>query len=214
MKAKEKKCIECKEVKSIDEFYPKKGSSRGYSFCKTCQQKKSKEYNRTKDGIITQFYSNQKTGSKTRGHKPPTYTKQELKDWVFSQKLFHELYDNWKASGYDKKMKPSCDRTDDYQGYSLSRLQLMTWDENRIKGHRDIKNGINNKRSRAIVGKSKTTGREIEFYSMRQAARTTGVDFRNITSCCSGKAKSAGGYYWKYKEDDGVVVQQQEYNMN
>ena len=144
----------------------------------------------------------------------PTYTKQELFDWCFSQKLFHELYDNWKASGYDMKLKPSCDRTDDYQGYSLSRLQLMTWDENLMKSRRDRKNGINNKVNKTVVGVHKKTGEEIEIYSQHEAARQTGIHQSAISACCLGKVKSAGGYYWKFKEEDGVVVQRQEYNMN
>ena len=36
------------------------------------------------------------------------------------------------------------------------------------------------------------------FYSIREAERKTGVNNRNICSCCKGRQKSAGGYRWKY----------------
>lgn len=39
-----------------------------------------------------------------------------------------------------------------------------------------------------------------EFYGISQAGRETGINFRYISSCCLGKRKQAGGYQWKYKE--------------
>ena len=36
------------------------------------------------------------------------------------------------------------------------------------------------------------------FSSIRQASRATGIDFSNISKCCNGKLKSAGGCHWKY----------------
>ena len=38
-----------------------------------------------------------------------------------------------------------------------------------------------------------------EFESMRQAEQKTGVLVKNISSCCNGKRKSAGGYKWRKK---------------
>lgn len=38
-----------------------------------------------------------------------------------------------------------------------------------------------------------------EFESMVQAEQETGVSRRNISSCCNGKRKSAGGYKWMKK---------------
>ena len=41
--------------------------------------------------------------------------------------------------------KTFVDRLNDYKGYSFDNIQLMTWQENKDKGHRDCLNGINNK---------------------------------------------------------------------
>lgn len=40
---------------------------------------------------------------------------------------------------------------------------------------------------------------EIEYYSVREAQRQTGIDRSHIRKCCNGKALSAGGYKWKWK---------------
>ena len=36
------------------------------------------------------------------------------------------------------------------------------------------------------------------FPSLREAARVTGINQGDISSCCKGKLKSAGGYIWRY----------------
>ena len=38
-----------------------------------------------------------------------------------------------------------------------------------------------------------------EYPSIREAQRHTGVKNQNITLCCQGKIRQAGGYVWKYK---------------
>ncbi|MBO7715676.1 MAG: HNH endonuclease [Methanobrevibacter sp.] len=38
-----------------------------------------------------------------------------------------------------------------------------------------------------------------EFYGAVEASRQTGITHQSINLCCKGKAKTAGGYQWKYK---------------
>ena len=38
------------------------------------------------------------------------------------------------------------------------------------------------------------------YESTREAERQTGIRHSNISSCCNGKLKTAGGYPWKYVE--------------
>ena len=91
-------------------------------------------YNRTKKGVLGTIWRSQKHNSKERGHRPPEYTRVELKDWLYSQPKFHELYNEWKLSGYKDRLKPSIDRKLDSVHYCFGNIQLMTWDENRAKG--------------------------------------------------------------------------------
>lgn len=45
----------------------------------------------------------------------------------------------------------------------------------------------------------------MSFISMGEAERYTNVSQSNISVCCRGKVKSAGGYRWRYSdENDGV----------
>ena len=36
------------------------------------------------------------------------------------------------------------------------------------------------------------------FSSVRQASKSSDVDFSSIAKCCNGKRKTAGGYHWQY----------------
>jgi len=195
-----KKCTTCGKIKELDEFHKHILGKYGVSSeCGICFNKRSKEYRRTKKGLVTRMYGSQVYISKKRGYTIPTHTKKELKDWLFSQKKFHELYDSWKNSGYLTDLSPSCDRIDDYKGYSLSNIQLMTWEENNNKHYEDRKNGINNKRNKAVISIHKITMEEEYYYSISQAERETNTFNQDISKCCLGKRKSAGGYYWKFK---------------
>ena len=37
-----------------------------------------------------------------------------------------------------------------------------------------------------------------KYESAREAARVLGIARHSITSCCTGKRKSAGGFVWRY----------------
>lgn len=37
------------------------------------------------------------------------------------------------------------------------------------------------------------------FYGAAEACRYTGIDKSHISACCRGRAKTAGGYQWKFK---------------
>jgi len=194
-----KTCKKCLIPKNESEFYKQKGCKNGLSTeCKICKNERVKDYHRTKKGVITQIYSSQRQRSKLRGHPMPTYTKEQLTEWLFSQSTFHQLYDNWKSSGFEKMLAVSCDRTSDYLPYDLSRLQLMTWQHNEAKGHADRKNGINNKCSKAVNQYDKNGNFIKQHYSGHQAERETGIERGNIGKCCKGKVNGAGGFKWQY----------------
>jgi len=156
-------------------------------------------YYKTKRGIITKIYNHQKDGSIKRGHVPPAYTKEELYDWCMSQHIFHNLYDLWVISSFDKKQKPSIDRIMDSDGYKFSNIQIMTWRENHKKGYEDRRSGKNKKTLKAVQQLTKDGVPISDHYSISQASRDTGVNLHNIQSVCSGKRKTAGGFRWRYK---------------
>jgi len=160
------------------------------SYLTTKNMTRYQKHYRTKKGLLTTIYKDQKATSIRRGDNPPNYTKEQLREWLYSQPLFHELFNEWELSGFDKMLVPSCE---------LDRLTLMTWQQNKDKGSHDIRNGINNKISKAVIGVHKLTDKVVDFYSMREAERILKIANSDISRCCLGKSLSAGGYIWTFK---------------
>jgi len=154
---------------------------------------------RTKILFASRIYSSQLSHSKLRNHPPPTYTREEFRNWLFNQIKFHELYFFWKKNNYLKNLIPSCNRTDDYKGYDLSRLELITWEKHLRQTGIDVVTGKLTKNTRAVIATNKETGRKVKHYSIREAARRTMTYTSNIQKACVGDAKSAGNWYWEYE---------------
>lgn len=41
-----------------------------------------------------------------------------------------------------------------------------------------------------------------EYESLNEAELKTNVKYQHISSCCRGKQKTAGGFKWRYKEEN------------
>ncbi len=157
-------------------------------------------YRHSKDGVVSKIYGHQKETSKRRGHTLPTYSKEELKEWLFSQKKFHTLYDNWKRLDFQKEYKPSVDRKKDCIGYTMANIQLMTWGKNKAKFEIQVRKG----EAKCNLSENKPTrqysadGEFIkEYVSQAEAARQTGSDQRKITLVVNGLRKTHNGYRWE-----------------
>jgi len=206
-----KKCSKCGELKDLSEFGNNTRMKDGLQYvCKNCKKGEDERYRHSKKGVLSQIYGAQKERAKINKYIELKYTKKELGSWLFSHPIFNELFANWKASNFNKSLAISIDRINDYKGYSFDNIQLMTWDENRIKYYSDAKNGINNKMARAVIGTHRITGKVIEFYSCIEAERQTNINNSRISDCCNKKIsisskrspylnETAGGYYWKFK---------------
>ena len=197
-KMKSKECADCNKVKSIEQFYIRKDTGKHRHNCKECVKQHNANYRKTKRGLVTDIYNTQKLGAKMRGYEAPSYTKQELVNWLLCNPLFHALHNRWVESDYDRWIKPSVDRKNDYKSYTFDNIQLMTWGENKAKSHSDTVNGVNNKRSYSVQQFSLNNEFIKEYYSMRQASRETSIYDTDIGRCCSGRFKTAGGFIWRY----------------
>lgn len=203
----------CKKQKDITEFNKNKKSLDGLQHsCKECQRIKTKEYRKTKLGLITSIYSHQKEHSLTRKHLPPTYTKKQLIEWILSRENFNNIFNNWTNSGHNKKLSPSIDRIDNNFGYSLDNIKLTTWEENHRKARDDMRNkklvhsSFFHGGHKSVVQYDKEGNFIGEYISTMEAERKTGVSNSHISSCCLGRygRKTTGGFIWKYKNK--VVV--------
>ena len=209
----EKKCTKCGETKELSGFYRDKNKQLGvFDECKKCSDKRRLDYYHSIHGLASTIYSSQKRHSKNRGDVPPNYTKQQLEEWLNSQPNIEILFEKWVKSGFKKALTPSCDRLNNYMPYSFGNIRLTTWAKNELKGRQDIKNGINNKQSRAIIAVVVINGAIEKYYSIHQAARETCANLSNIWACCNKKIQitragnisihqTSKGRRWYYKED-------------
>ena len=194
-----KVCTKCKESKELEEFGNHDLGKDGLrTVCKECGNKQKENRIKTKEGKLRVIYDSQVSTSKRRGHKLPTYTKEDFVKKYIDNLDYTKHYYGWVTSNYSKDYSPSFDRKDDYKGYSFDNLQIMYWFENNDKYSLDTKEGRNNKRSKAVIGTNIKTKETIEFYSCMEAGRN-GFDNSSIGKCCVGKEKTHKGYTWKHK---------------
>jgi hypothetical protein len=157
-----------------------------------------KEWRKTPVGVINTIYHNQKINSSRRGHKTPCYSLGEFAEWM-NDNGFRYVYMSWVHSGYDKNMKPSCDRLDDSLPYSLERIRLCTWKENNNKARQHQREGKLRASRKLREVKSENEDGHIEIYlSLHDASRKTGASAQHICGCCKGRRAKAMGYKWSY----------------
>lgn len=81
-------------------------------------------------------------------------------------------------------------------------LRWVTYKENtnNPKTMQHITNCASN-RNKGVLQFSKDGILINSFKSMYEAETKTNIKYPNISKCCKGERKKAGGYIWKYKED-------------
>jgi hypothetical protein len=206
-----KTCKTCKNTKSLNEFTKAKYGKMGVeAICKECVIKR----NRTKYGVIQKIRHYQTASSKKRKHPAPSYTVDELYQWVCKQPTWVAIYTSWVNSNYSSKLKPSIDRINDYKPYTLYNIQLTTWEANNHRYHQDHIAGINNKQDTA-VDMLNLNGQFIRrFHSISAASRHLKMkNVSEILAVCTGKPrksknrdgtrrlcylKTSGGYKWRF----------------
>ncbi len=79
----------------------------------------------------------------------------------------------------------------------LSNLEWCSVRENNIHGTRTKRSSET--RSKKVIQLDLNDNALNEFESMKQAGQETGTSAGDISKCCNGKRKSAGGYKWRKK---------------
>jgi len=165
---------------------------------KEVYKQRLKKYRQSKIGLISVIYSHQKGSSKKRNHPAPNYSKQDLINWCLSKPIFHVLFKEWEKSEFHTYLSPSIDRKNDNIPYTMNNIQLMTWEENRLKGLITRDQKVYDKISRKVIKIDGCT--QTEYRSAREANRETNINFSNIAQCCRGNKNSAGGFKWRYAD--------------
>lgn len=206
-----KKCFKCGEVKELDKFYKHKRMKDGHlNKCIECTKKDTASndkvysnrtfdsYDRTQKGVIRVIYKTQVRNSKTRNMDLPSYTKEQLKEWLYNNN-FEKLYNDWVNSGFEKAMKPSVDRLDDFKPYSFENIRLVTWEENRKKQNMDITNGTgtSGRSCKPVIQYDGNGNILAEYHSFSFARRVMGYSMERCLK--NGRPSRKDGTYWKYK---------------
>jgi len=124
-------CSTCSEDKEIECYSNSTDTiDRKLRECKQCNNIAHLAFIRTKKGTSYRIYKKQIQRSKDKGFNPPSYSLDELREWLFNQDLFHKTYDEWTNSGYETMMCVSCDRIDRFKEYSLDNMTVGTWQQN------------------------------------------------------------------------------------
>lgn len=58
----------------------------------------------------------------------------EFYNWALSDIKFHELFEAWEKSGYERNLCPSVDRIDSSKGYIIGNMEWVTFLVNATRG--------------------------------------------------------------------------------
>lgn len=179
----------------------KKNKSLSY-VCKKCHAESMILYYQSVKGLITRIYANQRESCRSRKHQYPSYSKNELSDFLLSNKTFLSLFVDWASSGYKKNLAPSLDRIDESKTYSFDNIRIVTFQENMMAHTEMTKKGIGSSAGQCKSVLQFTMNGEFvkEYVSVNAARRETGI--LGIPHSLKGRHTHAGHFVWKFKEKD------------
>ena len=202
-----KMCKHCGVEKKLNEFRHRNANEKHRFYyeaiCKECDRARVTNFQRTAKGVVSKIYARQRNSSAQRGHPMPSYSLEELREWVHAQEIFWQLHEQWVANDFAKKLTPSLDRIDNKKPYELSNLQIMTWKENNHRYAIDVKNHVNCsiKNLRPVI-QLDLHGRFLnEYPSIAIAARATGASTSGIMIVSKNICNTANGFRWAYKDE-------------
>lgn len=152
---------------------------------------------------LTKTYGRMKRDNKNKFNLDLPFSKEEFSNWVKTKNIY-ELLENYKNSGFNKNLNPSIDRIDDYKSYYLENLQLITWQENNLKGRLSKKNKEQCSNMAKKIWSKKVSQRDLDgniiqiFESVHEVERQLGYDASLIARACRLN-KISKGYRWKYE---------------
>ena len=190
-----RKCTTCKILKDESNFGKNRTRKDGVRYeCKECSNRYSRNVKKTIIGKIKNIYGGQVCHSKSRGHDKPSYTKNELVEYLVSNEEFIKLYQEWVESDYSRGLAPSIDRLDNNCGYSFDNIRITTWHENNYKEL--LKKGAYNQNSKPKEHYESNPVRRCNF---RSICKRQGWDYNDfIETDSEERYKSEKKYYYIY----------------
>ena len=134
------------------------------------------------ENFICKIYSKQKYSSAKRGHLPPEYTLNELREYLMNDTNYIDIFNKYLESGRDKNLAPSVDRVRDLEGYSFGNIRICTWFENSSKAKELLCHKVLHTNNNGI---------KTEHISISEAARHVGTSKQMVQSIVTGKTKKS-----------------------
>lgn len=149
-----KTCIRCGVDQSIDQFRPQKETKDGHANqCRLClneiqrikrsanRNEATHKYEKTPNGFLMREYRNMEsrvTGvQKQKAHLYlglPLLDRDSFYAWANLQMTFHDLFQMWWLSGYNRKLTPTVDRINSSKGYEIGNMEWVTHSVNSQRG--------------------------------------------------------------------------------
>lgn len=171
-------------------------------------------WNHSISGVCKGLWHHNTKNSIKRGHPAPTYTQQELEDWITSQPNFTSLYEAWVQSDFDHFKSVSIDRLNNSKGYSFDNIQLVDFQTNCDNAYRDVRHkvlynsALLNGGHRAVTRLTLKGVPICSYISMSAAAEAMESDrHQSISSCCLFKKLYWRDSIWCYSDqyDDFII---------
>ena len=99
----------------------------------------TKRYEKTPKGFLMRLYRNMRSRiTGVQKHKAHLYVGKEIMSredfyaWAFhcSERKFFDMFEDYKESGFDRKLAPTVDRVDSSKGYTVDNIRWLTHSEN------------------------------------------------------------------------------------
>ena len=148
-------------------------------------KKKKINYYRTMNGFLTHRYASMKQRNVV------SFSKEELSKWLDCRKrLFEKLLIEWKKNGFKREFSPSINRIDDFKGYSIDNIELITWKKNNELGINSIKTKKQKERPVTLHKGNEN----VDFNSIKDACKFLNVTHQSVCKVVNGKYKTCKGY--------------------
>ena len=152
-------------------------------------------------------YGRIKRDQRSKFKSEVSFSLEEFRQWILFHynPLIYQMLENYKKNHFDKNLSPSIDRIDDYKDYTFDNMQLLTWEENNVKGRLGKKNkeqcGTMAKAywSKTVIQYALTLNTIATFASTREASRILDYDNSGIARACR-LHKPYKGYRWEYEQ--------------
>ena len=181
-------------IKLYDSTNPKNGynistGGKGREGVPLSQEAKDK-ISKANKGRSPSEEQKQKQREKMSGENNPFYGKTHSKE--VREKIKEKQKEVWKDPNYRKKMSEK--RKQESAGENNSMYGKHHSEKTKAKISLALQN--------PVIQFDKNGNFLAEYIGSKEAERVTGVKSDYITRCCRGVSKTAGGFIWRYKENE------------